>query len=86
MSAAAALAGAMIRVELVYVGTTNYLTGMRKPEPGTETLYFIDNPVTVFGDLEIEKAMAFFDEGNYTGAKEKLAVLRKEVPEPDIRQ
>ena len=86
MSAAAALAGAMIRVELVYVGTTNYLTGMRKPEPGTETLYFIDNPVTVFGDLEIEKAMAFFDEGNYTGAKEKLCVLRKEVPEPEIRQ
>ena len=86
MSAAAAMAGAMIRVQLVYVGTEEYLTDFRKPMPGTETLYFISNPLLVFGDLEIEKSIILFDEGNYAGAREKLSDLKEEVPEPDIRQ
>jgi len=86
MSAAAALAGTMIDVQLLYVGTENYLVDMRKPEPGSETLVFIENPVAVFGDLEIEKAMVLFAQYNYTGAKEKLSHLMKTVPEPNIRQ
>ena len=44
MSAAAAMAGAVINVQLVYIGSTQYLTDFRKPEPGSETLYFISNP------------------------------------------
>lgn len=86
MSAAAALAGALIEVQLVYVGTTHYLQDMRKPEPGSEILVFIDNPLAIFGDLEIEKAMVLFDEYNYTGAREKLEYLMNTVPEPNIRQ
>lgn len=86
MSAAAALAGALIEVQLIYVGTTHYLPDMRKPEPGSEILVYIDNPLSVFGDLEIEKAMVLFDEFNYTGAREKLEYLMNTVPEPNIRQ
>ena len=85
MSVAAALAGALIEVQLVYVGTTNYLPDMRKPEPGSEELIYIDNPVSVFGDLEIEKAMVLFDQHNYTGAKEKLQHLMQTVPDPNTR-
>lgn len=55
MSASAALAGSLIDVQLVYVGTENYLPDFRKPKPGSELLYYIDNPVEVFGDLELEK-------------------------------
>lgn len=86
MSAAAAMAGAVINVQLVYIGTTQYLTDFRKPEPGTERLYYISNPVEIFGDLEIEKAFALFDKHNYAGARKKLQDLKESVPTPDIRQ
>ncbi|MCC8150318.1 MAG: TIGR02710 family CRISPR-associated CARF protein [Lachnospiraceae bacterium] len=86
MSAAAAMAGAVINVQLVYVGTSDYLPHFRKPNPGTETLYYISNPMEVFGDLEIEKAFALFDKYNYSGAREKLRELKDSVPTPDIRQ
>lgn len=86
MSAAAAMAGAVINVQLIYIGTTHYLTDFRKPEPGSETLYYISNPVEIFGDLEIEKAFALFDKFNYAGAKKKLEELKESVPTPDIRQ
>mgnify|MGYP002512755518 CR=1 FL=1 len=86
MSAAAAMAGAMIGVQLLYVGCTNYLPDFRKPDPGTEKLFYIDNPMEVFGDIEIEKALTLFGEYNYAGAGERLAVLKESIPEPNIRQ
>ena len=86
MSAAAAMAGAVINVQLIYIGTTEYLPDFRKPNPGTETLYYISNPMEIFGDLEIEKAFALFDKYNYAGARKKLQELRESVPAPDIRQ
>lgn len=86
MSAAAAMAGAVINVQLIYIGTSQYLADFRKPEPGTECLYYISNPMEVFGDLEIEKAFALFDKYNYAGARKKLQELKESVPTPDIRQ
>lgn len=86
MSAAAAMAGALIDVQLVYIGTDDYLADFRKPNPGSETLYYITNPLAVFGDLEIEKALTLFSEYNYAGAQEKLEILKESIPEPDTRQ
>ncbi len=86
MSAAAAMAGALIDIQLIYVGTNDYLADFRKPNPGSETLFYINNPLAVFGDLEIEKAFALFEKYNYAGAKEKLAVLKENIPDPNIRQ
>lgn len=86
MSAAAALAGAMINVRLLYIGSDNYLRDFRKPEPGTEQLYFISNPIEIFCDLEIEKAYTLFAEHNYSVAAEKLEALKEEVPEPNLRR
>ena len=45
MSAAAAMAGALIDIQLIYVGTNDYLTDFRKPNPGSETLFYINNPL-----------------------------------------
>ena len=86
MSAAAAMTGAVIDIQLVYVGTNDYLADFRKPNPGSETLFYINNPLAVFGDLEIEKAFALFEKHNYAGAKEKLAVLKENIPDPNTRQ
>lgn len=86
MSAAAAMAGGMIGVQLIYVGCTNYLADFRKPDPGTEKLFYIDNPLEVFGDIEIEKALTLFGEYNYAGAGDRLGILKESIPEPNIRQ
>lgn len=86
MSAAAAMAGAMINVQLLYVGSNEYLSHFRKPKPGSETLFYISNPLEIFGDLEIEKAFILFSKYNYSGAREKLADLKEKIPDPNIRQ
>lgn len=86
MSASAALAGSLIDVQLVYVGTENYLPDFRKPKPGSELLYYIDNPVEVFGDLELEKVFALIERYNYAGAAEKLYHLKENIPDPLNRQ
>lgn len=86
MSAAAALAGSLIDVQLVYVGTEHYLTDFRKPEPGSEELFYIDNPIEVFGDLELEKVFALIERYNYAGAAEKLIALKDNIPDPLNRQ
>ena len=86
MSAAAAMVGAVIDLQLIYIGSENYLPDFRKPLPGSETLYFINNPYTVFGDFEIEKAMQLFEQYNYSGAKNKLGELYEKIPDPVIRQ
>lgn len=85
MSAAAAMAGAVIDIQLIYVGSNHYLPDFRKPCPGSETLFYIANPLSVFGDLEIEKAFTLFRKKNYSGAREKLEYLKEVVPEPNIR-
>lgn len=86
MSAAAALAGSLINVQLVYVGTQKYLTDFRKPEPGSEELFYIDNPIEVFGDIELEKVFALIERNNYAGAAEKLKKLKDNIPDPLNRQ
>ncbi len=86
MSAAAAMASALIGVQLLYVGCTEYLVDFRKPNPGTERMFWIDNPLEVFGDIEIEKALTLFGEYNYAGAGERLLTLKEEIPDPAIRQ
>lgn len=86
MSAAAALAGSLINVQLVYVGTEKYLTYFRKPEPGSEELFYIDNPVEVFGDIELEKVFALIERNNYAGAAGKLKKLKDNLPDPLNRQ
>lgn len=86
MSAAAALAGAMIDVQMVYCSTDDYLVDFRKPNPGSERLMYIENPLAVFGELEIEKAFELFDKHNFAGAKEKFSILKESLPEPALRQ
>lgn len=86
MSAAAAMAAAMIDVQMVYVGTDHYLSDFRKPYPGSEKLYYIENPLTIFGDLEVERAMVLFDKANFSGAREKLEILKETIPDPQLRQ
>ena len=80
------MAGAMIDVQLVYVGSNDYFTNFWKPNPGSKTLFYIDNPLAVFGNFEIEIALALFERYNYVGAQERLGELKENIPDPSIRQ
>lgn len=42
--------------------------------------------MSVFGDLEIEKAFTLFKQYNYAGVKDKLIFLKENIPDPEIRQ
>ena len=42
MAAAAAMAGALIDVQLIYLGCDEYLVDFRKPNPGTENEWLIE--------------------------------------------
>lgn len=86
MSAASALAGAMIDVQMIYCSTEDYLVDFRKPNPGSERLTYIENPLAVFGEFEIEKAFELFDKYNFAGAKEKFYALKESLPDPALRQ
>lgn len=86
MSTAAAMAGAIIHVQMIYVGTNQYMRDFRKPLPGSETLFYINSPMDVFGDLEIDKAYSLFEQYNYAGAREKLEEIKEEIPDPVVRQ
>ena len=85
MATAAAMAGALINVQLIYLGCDDYLEDFRKPNPGTENLFFIDNPISIFGDLEVGKAVTLFEQHNYSAAKDRFEELKESVPEPDVR-
>ncbi len=71
---------------MAYVGSNDYLTDSRKPNPGSEILFYIDNPLAIFGDFEIERALALFERYNYAGAQERLGELKENIPDPSIRQ
>lgn len=86
MSAACALAAAMIDVQMVYVSTEDYLTDFRKPNPGTERISYVENPLAVFGDLEMNKAMELFGRFNFAGAAKRMEVLKDKIPDAEIRQ
>lgn len=86
MSSACALAGAMIGAQLVYVSSQEYLKDFRKQKPGSETFTYIENPIAVFGDMELEKAFELFDKQNFSAASEKLFDLKERIPDPTIRQ
>lgn len=49
-------------------------------------MFYINNPLAIFGDLEIEKAFTLSGRYNYAGAQEKRAVLKESIPDPNIRQ
>ena len=86
MSAAAALAGAMISAVMIYVASDDYLVDFRKPNPGSENLTYIDNPLSVFGDIEIEKAFDLYAQQDFSGAAERLGILKESMPDPLLRQ
>ena len=85
MSSAAAMAGTFMNINVIYVNST-FDSTFKKPIPGSETLCYIANPWSVFGDLKIEKAFSLFGQYAYAGANEKMDEIQKNMSNPIISQ
>jgi CRISPR-associated protein (TIGR02710 family) len=85
MSAATAMAGAMIGAKLIYISNNGYLENIRKPKPGTEYLENIPNPYLVFGDLDQERAFDLYTQHDYSSARKIFQNLTEKVPDPEKR-
>ncbi|HCD10501.1 MAG TPA: TIGR02710 family CRISPR-associated protein, partial [Thermoanaerobacter sp.] len=78
MSAGMAMAGAYLKIDLVYVAS-EYNNKMRKPNPGTEKLKIVEDPYQIFGDLEKDKAIALFNKGDFISAHKIFSELEERV-------
>lgn len=79
MAAGCAMAGSAIGAKLIYI-SGNFLPDLRKPEPGSEKLCYIDDPYAVFGDLEREQAISLFNKMDYVSAYRIFKELEQRVP------
>lgn len=79
MSAGCAMAGSAINAKLIYI-TGEYMPSLGKPTPGSERLIEIDDPYTVFGDLEMEQAISLFNKMDYISAYRIFDDLEQRVP------
>ena len=79
MVSGAAMAGAVLGADIYYVDTNNFNRDLGKPEPGSEYLSLLDNPYTVFGDMEADKAKSFYNEYDYAGAQRVFDQLEGQV-------
>ena len=79
MVSGAAMAGAVLGADIYYVDTNQFNRELSKPEPRSEYLSSLDNPYTVFGDLEIKKAKDLYDRHDYAGAQRIFYQLEQRV-------
>ncbi len=82
MSAAAALAGFVAGALLVYVDYARYDVERRIPVAGTEYPRLLENPLQVFGDLELREIMNAFNRGDFNGAERLALRLAQRLYEP----
>lgn len=83
MSGGAAMAGALLGAQLVYIANRKYLPDpYRRPEPGSEYLEFVPNPYDVFGDLEEKEAANRFHRFDFAGAEIILESLAEKAAYP----
>jgi len=80
MGAAAAQAATIIGFAVLYVDYARYLPDKRLPEPGTEYLTVLPNPLLVMGDIEVSQAVALTENHEYRGAADILEGLANRVP------
>ncbi len=71
--------GQLLHIGLGYIDYKEYLVLQRKPRPGTEFPVILDNPLEVFGDVEIDKAKAFFNAYHFEKVADILYVLHEQI-------
>lgn len=74
MSASAALAASELDIEALYIAS-KLIPGKNHPEPGSENLITLPNPISSLGTRTLETAANHFNKRNFTAAKEALETI-----------
>ncbi len=81
MVGGAAEAAGILGTRVVYVDNNEFSEELRQPLPGSEFLNFLENPYEVFGELDIQEALALYQAGSYGEALHVLTRLKKKIAE-----
>jgi hypothetical protein len=69
MSGALAIASGLLDIDLMYIDYSKYMPEFRKPRPESTYIQLVGNPlklpVDLFSEVEIERAVNFFNVGKY---------------------
>ena len=73
MGGALAVASGMLNIHLLYIDYHEYMPEFRKPKPKSTYIHLVGNPMKLstdlFGNLEISRAVDFFNIGKYDVSK-----------------
>lgn len=70
MSVATAWSGITFQAQFLYLTTDHYIEEINRPALGEEELIILDNPITYYGDLDIDMAYEHMEAYDYVSASE----------------
>ncbi len=82
MSVGVAMAGSLIGADSVYI-ESRFDAGIQERRPGSERPERLQDPYTVFGDLEAREAQKLYQAHDYQGAQRMFDALAHRVPGQD---
>ncbi|MFX1259878.1 MAG: TIGR02710 family CRISPR-associated CARF protein [Promethearchaeota archaeon] len=68
MSIGFGIAATIFNLDILYVSNTNYNPLLRRPEPGSENLIYIPNPIEIYQDDKLIEGLNFLRSLNFTYA------------------
>ncbi|WP_459803801.1 hypothetical protein [Herbidospora sp. RD11066] len=81
MTAAAALAAWQLRLDIGYVDS-DFDPELRRVVPGSDRLLLLDNPISIFGDQEMQATLELFRTGAFAEAARRYGELATTLHEP----
>ncbi|GAA5527164.1 hypothetical protein [Herpetosiphon gulosus] len=74
MGGALAVAAGLLDIDQLYIDYKEYMPSFRKPKPESTYIHLVTNPlrlsIDVFGNIDLERASMFFNEGKYDVSEE----------------
>lgn len=88
MGGALAVAAGMLDIDLFYIDYFEYMPEFRKPKPESSYIHLVENPmklsIDLFGSIEIEKSVEYFNIGKYNVSKELFSQAGSKMANPRV--
>ena len=84
MSASGALTAWRENIDICYVDSKPSSEIIGRPEPGSEHLIMLGNPLNIFKEQEMSEAVAVFNRGYFTDAVVRFGMLEKALWKPAV--
>lgn len=85
MVGGAAMAAALLNIPVTYVDYESYNKELRRPEPGSEYLRFLPNPLVTLGEVKKERAVSLFNHADYGQAAQLFCEIIDDLRGPQAQ-